>query len=532
MADCTSLYIDYKSTRFFNNLVLDYLDQKAHLAPFYAHFPDLDGIKATIEAKKNQLVDRATLVKVLRAQYEGYTVSEQTNQNIERLLSDNTFTICTAHQPNLMTGYAYFIYKIMHAIKLANTLNTTYSDYSFVPVYYIGSEDDDLAELGTFRLHDQQYKWDTNQTGAVGRMDTADLAPIIAAFAKALQLPDPKALHIQAVFTYAYTHFTTITDATRYIVNELMGKYGIVVIDADHAAFKANFSDVIKAELYAPKAFELVNATNEALGMHYKHQAFVRPINFFYLKDNIRERIEQDGTEWKVINTAITFTATELEEEINTHPEYFSPNVILRGLYQETILPNIAFIGGGSEVAYWLQLKGVFDHYNVVFPTLILRQSIQFQHAASAQLQEKLGISMEDLFLPTTMLIDQEVAKNATNLTHTEDFKTELNDLLSRIKKRGVQIDANLEKSTVAALTKMEKQLDVLNHKFFKAEKKNQAILVAQLEKLKRITFPKNGLVERYNTFIPEYLAFDGDYFQYLYDHIKPLDYKFLWVKP
>lgn len=531
MADCTPIYIDYKTTQFFNNLVLDYLDRKEHLAPFYAHYPDLDGIKASIQAKQQHKIDRNTLVTVLKEQYKAYHTSPKVAENIEALLSENTFTICTAHQPNLMTGYAYFIYKIMHAIKLADTLKDAFPTFNFVPVYYIGSEDDDLDELGIFRFNDKVYRWDTNQKGAVGRMSTADLDPLIAEFSTDFPQNSAKAIQLKAILTYAYTHYKTISEATRYIVNELMGEFGILVIDPDHHEFKKAFQPVIREEFKAPKAYEIVNDTNNQLGNHYKHQAFVRPINFFFLKDNIRERIEREGDTWKVINTAITFDQKTLEETIENHPEYFSPNVILRGLFQETILPNIVFIGGGSEVAYWMQLKGIFDHYQVPFPVLMLRQSIQFQSADSSALQEALGLCMEELFIKEESLITQKVKAATAHDTHTYDFVAAFEQTLAQIKNRGLAIDHNLEYSTNAVLTKIKHQLEILEHKFYKAEKKNQQILVDQLIKLKRITFPKRGLTERYETFIPEYLAFDGDYFKYLYNNIKPLSQQFLWIK-
>ena len=97
---------------------------------------------------------------------------EQVNKNIDLLNKENTFTICTAHQPNLLTGYLYFIYKIVHAIKLADELNEQHADKRFVPVYFMGSEDNDLDELGRFRYNSEQYVWDADgQTGAVGRME-------------------------------------------------------------------------------------------------------------------------------------------------------------------------------------------------------------------------------------------------------------------------------------------------------------------------------------------------------------------------
>src|SRR5690606_36563786 len=95
-------------------------------------------------------------------------------EHLAVLAEPTTFTVCTAHQPNLATGYLYFVYKILHAIKLAEALNAAHPEHRFVPVYYMGSEDADLDELGTFRYVGKKFVWDAGgQKGAVGRMDTA-----------------------------------------------------------------------------------------------------------------------------------------------------------------------------------------------------------------------------------------------------------------------------------------------------------------------------------------------------------------------
>ena len=179
--DCTATYIPYRATGSFSALVTDYLDNHPTLQSFYNYRPNEEGLAKAIAERGKYPVNRQVLHDTLQRQYEGLNKTEAVEKNLGALKNDNTYTICTAHQPNLLTGYLYFIYKIVHAIKLAEELNSKYNDKYFVPVYYMGSEDNDIEELGTFKYNGKKFVWDGNgQQGAVGRMDTKSLKALLA----------------------------------------------------------------------------------------------------------------------------------------------------------------------------------------------------------------------------------------------------------------------------------------------------------------------------------------------------------------
>src|SRR5690606_8891268 len=140
------------------------------LRPFYTHDVSVEGIAAAIEARKAFPVDRKLLTEELFKQYENTPTAPEVKNNIESLLLENTFTVTTAHQPNLFTGYLYFIYKILHVIKLCETFKERFPGNHFVPVFFMGSEDADLDELGKVYMEGEKIVWDTQQRGAVGRM--------------------------------------------------------------------------------------------------------------------------------------------------------------------------------------------------------------------------------------------------------------------------------------------------------------------------------------------------------------------------
>ncbi|RYD99534.1 MAG: bacillithiol biosynthesis BshC, partial [Sphingobacteriales bacterium] len=151
----------------------------------------------------------------------------------------------------------------------------------------------------------------------------------------------------------------------------------------------------------------IVEKTAGRLGEFYKVQANPRAVNLFYLKDDIRELISFNGSDFEVRHTELRFTKEELQGELDDHPERFSPNVILRGLFQETILPNIAFVGGGGETAYWLELKELFLHYQVPFPMLVLRNSFLVIENKWSKKLDDLEISSTEIFQPEVSLINK-----------------------------------------------------------------------------------------------------------------------------
>src|SRR5919199_2606988 len=356
--DCQ--YLPLSSTGQFSQLFLDYLDQTDSLTPFYSRFPTLAAFKEQLKDKNFDQSKRRILVESLERQYEGIT----NKPDFSVLLQPNTFTVTTGHQLNIFTGPLYIVYKLITTIKLARQLQEAYPDYTFVPVYWMATEDHDFAEINHFSLFGKNYAWQTEQRGAVGRMNPQELQSLFG------QIPEKLTL-----FEEAYLKQQTLADAVRYYINELFGAEGLVCLDADDAALKRVFAPIMRDELVHQHSGQLVQEQTELLAnTGYKTVIAPRDINLFYLDEQLRERIEriEDGT-YKIVHTKIRFSESELLAILDEHPERFSPNVVLRPLYQETILPNLAYIGGPSEVPYWLQLKKVFDHFQTPFPILMPR---------------------------------------------------------------------------------------------------------------------------------------------------------------
>ncbi|RZM18184.1 MAG: bacillithiol biosynthesis BshC, partial [Pedobacter sp.] len=272
--DCSATRLTYAQTKVFNHIVLDYLSQADALQPFFSHPPTIGGLQASIEARKEFTGHRQVLVKQLKKQYKGISLSAATEANIDSLLKPTTFTITTAHQPNIYTGPLYFIYKILHAIKLADSCKTLFTEYDFVPVYYMGSEDADLDELGHFYIRDEKFAWSTSQTGAVGRMkvDKALLKLLDTAEGQLSVLSNGDQLF--KLIREHYKEGASIQDATLGLVNALFADFGLVILIPDSAELKQVMVEVFKDDLEHLTASGIVNKSAAALkDAGYKVQA-------------------------------------------------------------------------------------------------------------------------------------------------------------------------------------------------------------------------------------------------------------------
>lgn len=477
--------------------------------------------------RKKFNTNRNLLVEQLEKQYLALEASGKVKDNIAALKKENTFTICTAHQPNIFTGHLYFIYKIVHTIKLADALNREISGNKFVPVFYVGSEDADLEELGEVFIHGEKHKWDTKQTGAVGRMKVDDaLLKMFKAIQGELSV-EPFGKDIVSMVQECYVKDMTVQEACFHLVNKLFGDYGLIVLLPDNAELKNQMLAVFEDDLFSSTPSAIVNKTSGQLALHYKVQAHPREINLFYLKDNIRNRIVQYKEIYTVHDTDIKFTKEELKTELAQHPERFSPNVILRALYQEMILPNLAFIGGGGELAYWLELQQMFRHYKVPYPVLILRNSFLLINEKTNALINKLSFTPGDLFKPEEELVKVIVRKNSSHQLSLQKEKEQVASLYKEMQTSVKKIDGTLVKHVEALQVKLLKTLDRLETKLLRAEKRKFEAQRNQIKKIRSVLFPHNSLQERIDNFMPFYARWGDEFIKLVYDNSLTFEQEF-----
>ncbi len=518
--------LPYEQTGAFSGLVIDYLNAAPALQSMYRAAPTVDGLREAIAHRRTHPVNRPLLHELFKDLYAG-GASQKQKENIQSLLDDTTFTICTAHQPNVFSGYLYFIYKILHVIRIAETMKTEMPDLHFVPVYYIGSEDNDLEELGQVKVDGVKMVWQTKQEGAVGRMkvDKA-LLQLIAQLEGQLGV-HPHGAALIFMLRESYQEGTTIAAATKALVDHLFSNYGLLVLDADDARLKSVMKPVFANDLIQHDAYRLVTHVGEEMQHQYKVQVNPREINLFYLIDGLRERIIEHNGIYTTESGAIKMTREEILQLLDEHPECFSPNVVLRALFQESILPDVAFVGGGSEIAYWLELKPMFDHFKVPLPALVLRNSFIVAEVEDEQKLKTFGLGITDLFAGEFALIDKYVKTHSTQVLDTEAERAAAIEMFEGLKIKAAAVDQTLVQHIEALETKLDKKLADAGKKILRAEKRKFETEKSQLLKIRNKIFPNGNLQERVDNFMPYYAIYGPEFIDMLYKHSLSLEQQF-----
>ncbi|MEG1024186.1 MAG: bacillithiol biosynthesis cysteine-adding enzyme BshC [Flavobacterium sp.] len=519
--------ISYQTSGYFSKLIQDYLEQKSELKPLYNHFPTLENFQKQIAEKTANFDNnnRIPLVETLKKQYQNIEISNSTKQNIELLALENTFTITTGHQLNLFSGPLYFLYKIISTINLTKELKAKYPSHNFVPIYWMATEDHDFEEINYFNFKGKKFRWNKESNGPVGRLSTEGLAEFFEIYALELG-SSTNANVLKKLFADAYLKHDNLADATRFLANSLFADYGLVILDADDAHLKRAFIPYVKEELEKQTSYKAVQKTIEHLAA-YTVQVNPREINLFYIEDHLRERIIFENDKYFVNNTKISFSKEEIFKLLESNPEKFSPNVIMRPLYQEIILPNLCYIGGGGEIAYWLELKSFFDAVKITFPMLLVRNSVLLTTEKQVKKADQLNLSWKDLFTKQEKLVNTITHKISTfpiDLTPQKDIlKTQFQYLYELAD----QTDKSFSGAVKAQEIKQTKGLENLEKRLLKAQKRKLHNQLQRVIDLQCELFPNNSLQERQTNFSEFYLEKGEELVPLLLENLKPLEMNF-----
>jgi bacillithiol biosynthesis cysteine-adding enzyme BshC len=523
-------FLEFSKTGILPALTSDYLDNEKSLTEFYNLRPEISSFEKAIEQKQKENTDRKLLAEALNEQYknifsEDFEFNSKVKTNIDSLLSENTFTVTTGHQLSLFTGPLYYIYKIISTINLSEKLKQQYPKYNFVPVYWMASEDHDFEEINHIHLFGKKIVWNQNQKGASGKISTDSIKPVLEEL-KSLSGVNENSTKLFSLFEKAYLENNNLADATRTLVHSLFSKYGLVILDGDDKKLKTSFSEIMEDDLKNNSAFKNITETIQKLDKKYKLQVNPREINLFYLSSGMRERIVYESSKFKVQSSDITFSENEIKDELKNHPENFSPNVVLRPLYQEKILPNLAYVGGPGEINYWLEYKTMFDFYKINFPVLILRNSVLLTDATMTSKMNKLDVTVADLMQPEDTMIKNYISKKSGASISLQKEVNEVENIFENIKQKADQHDPPLLASIEGEKHKVLNSLKNLETKLTRAEKKKEEININQLKKLREKILPANSFQERYENVIPFYLKYGDDFFKSLKENLDPFDFR------
>ena len=517
--------IPYSATGRSSPLVLDQIAQDAFLDTFQLFPPSLDGLKQAAAKRSFPAEHRSVLVKALRRQHEGLDVSGAVAENIDRLGQADTLTVTTGHQLCLFTGPLYVPFKLLNVIRLARTLADELKR-PVVPVFWMATEDHDRVEIDHAWMGGTKVEWEGKSGGAVGRLPLTDIGDVIAKLDPLLGA-GMEGDGLRAEIRRCYRPELTLAEATRRFVHALFGRFGLVIVDGDDRELKKLLVPVMREEVLNGITERSVRYADDRLKERYPAQAHVRPVNLFHLRPGHRSRIEANGDHFQVLDGGPRFTADELLLDLELRPQDYSPNVLLRPVYQEVILPNIAYIGGGGELAYWMQLKWLFQAVQVPMPGLLLRTSAAFLSAKHDQQRQDLGLGIEDLFRPAHEL-NNLVARRASTLdTDVVEEQQELDAFFKALRERASTIHPSLAASTEAVAVRTQRMLTNLQGKMDRALRRREAIHLQRLQNILGAIFPTGGLQERRDNILPMLAAQGPALLDRLLEQLDPLDMRF-----
>jgi bacillithiol biosynthesis cysteine-adding enzyme BshC len=522
-------HIAYKDTNYFNSLFCDYIDNSQKIKNLYGNKPNIESFKNQIISKKTsfKIENRLILKNILRKQYANFNISKDLNDTIGSIENTNTFTVTTGHQLSLFTGPLYFLYKIISTINLSEELNLKYPDFNFIPIYWMASEDHDFEEIRSFNYKKENIIWNSDQKGEVGKFSTSNLKSTLEIFSKHL----PKNINSEKIinlFKDSYLKSDNLSDATRKLVYEIFKDYSLIILDPNEKELKKIFSSSIINELTNKLIFDNSKDSIKSLKENnYKVQVNPREINLFYLSNNYRNRIVRTNNGYSTDDKLFSWTESEIIKEVNINPENFSPNVLLRPLFQESILPNLCYIGGGAEISYWLELKNCFDSIKLDFPILLNRNSILLVKKKQFEKLHKMNTNVEDLFLSQDKLLTKKVKSFADQKF---DFKTQIKFLeqqFNTLRELSKLTDVSFVGAVNAQEKKQLKGLKNLEKRLLKANKIKHKSYLDRIINIQDDLFPNNSLQERSVNFAEFYCQYGDEFIKTLKDNIHPLNNKF-----
>jgi len=515
--------IPFEKTGKFSKLILDYINKPKSLSEFIENEVSLQNFKTKISEREFSQEKRNLLVAQLASQYEA--VGLETPGNVSLLLNENSFTVITGHQLCLLGGPQYFIHKIVSCIKLSQQLKEAFPENDFAPVFWLASEDHDFEEINSVNLFGKELKTETNYSGPVGRLEANIYSNVIKELEEILGEAENDN-ELKKLFSDAYSK-GSLANAVRIWVNELFKDFGVIIIDGDDVELKRSFSSIVKDELLNRESVGAIQATSGQLKrLGYSAQVTPRDINLFYIEDGLRERIVFENNAYSILNTNLTFSEDEILELLKSNPEKFSPNAVMRPIYEEAILPNLAYIGGPGEIAYWLQLKSNFERLGIDFPLLVVRDSFLLPNTKLLNAFLDMGFDIEDVFKDEHELLKGFLKRNSDSELHFDKEEAMLKELNQVLLDKIEGVDKSLSGMVNAELSKVNKLFDKLETKLIKAQKNKEEVSVNKIIKFRNTVLPNDVLVERFESFIPTYLKYGKEYITWLVDCSNVFDSK------
>jgi len=496
----------------FSGLFFDYIDDFEKVARYFpGNFRDNDSFSGVMTRIDRREIDRETLRAVLAEQNTGKGESPKTLENIRLLGGSGTYAVVTGQQVGLFGGPMYTLYKAITAVLLAQKLSGKFPGKSFVPVFWLEGEDHDFAEMNHITVLDHENvpvrieylpggAAPERNVGAVGAMTFDEtIAATIGRLESALTSTEFTA-HIIASLRSCYAPGVTFAGAFQSWLNLLLPGSGLVFISSADPRLKRILSPIFLRELQEyPRFSQMVIDRSAELEQTYHAQVKPKSINLFLFHKGGRYLIEPRENDFSLKGTRAFFSKDQLLSIIRETPEQISPNVVLRPLCQDILLPTVAYIGGPSEIAYHAQLGPLYDELSLVQPVIYPRGSVTLVQSGLLRAMEKYSLELPE-FLGDVGSVTTRVVEQISDIKLDRLFAgvtKNLHDALGELKFGLNEIDPTLLGALENVSSKIDVNLGVLREKSVAAQKRRNDTAVRQIEKAAAGLLPSGSLQER-----------------------------------
>lgn len=519
--------VEYNLLPNFTNLFLDYISDDAEKYAKVRRFIKTnyrsdDEIFKVIDSKiqnynSNRYFDKHLLIDILKQQNVTFGGNEVTASNIELLNNDNTFAVVTGQQVGLYTGNLYTIYKTITAIKLSFQLRSKYKECNFVPIFWLESEDHDLDESDHIHIinksndllrvgfepeiiegdEEEQRKKNAKPVGGI-KFDGA-INGLNELLKDSLIETEFKEKIIERITTF-YKEGNDYKTSFAQMLNWIFREYGLVFIDPSDVEVKKLLTPIFEKELNtSPKLCEQIISISADIEKDYDLQVKPKVINLFYIHNGNRLLIEpRENDRFALRNSKKRFEREEMMNNLFSNPENFSPNVVLRPICQDYLLPTIAYVAGPAEVSYYAQLKPAYRHYELTMPVIYPRVSVTIIENKVKKFLNNFDLKFEDVFQHKVMInkvvtklsevkVDDEIAK----------FYDDFNSIFYNLKNMAGKIDKTLINIVDGIKEKLGKNLEIFKSKLINAQANKSEVTTNQIEKVTNNIFPNRNLQER-----------------------------------
>lgn len=475
--------------------------------------------------------DRNTLTRALHEQNREFHSGIKTLANIDLLGNDNTFAVVTGQQLGLFGGPLYTIYKAITAVKLAQKLSNDFPEFQFVPVFWLEGEDHDIEEINKvtflnganevtvaeYLVGGKPLEKNIGATGAV--VIDEHIAGLFATLDAQLPKSDYTAPLMEVLRGY-YKPGNTLLKAFAGFFNHIYEESGLVFVNSNDPNLKKLLIPFFTKEMNAnSEASKLVIQQSVELEEHYHAQIKAKALNLFMFYKGGRHLIEpSENGDYFLKNLRQRYTKEELLTIAATTPELLSANVVSRPLCQDTLFPTAAYVAGPGEIAYFAQLKPVYDYFGITMPLIYPRASITLIEEKVQKVLEKYSLALEELFgeiEPVLTKVSEQVSEVKVDALFSM-LETKVNEAMNEARFGIQQIDPTLSGVVDGTLGKFQQQFEVLKQKTQKAQQQKEEISLKQLRKASVNIFPNGNFQEREFGVVPYLNKYGPDFVKWV----------------